>query len=93
MLAYIYSNAEFDQIWKRIRFAKHSDTTLQILGKTVSYSLISANTPDYSDTFSLKISTSPHYSNVKSNSSDYPLNTPSVNDEIESPVKVYSKTN
>ena len=45
----IYSNAELDQISKRIRFAKHSDTTLQILGKTLSYSLISANTPDYSE--------------------------------------------
>ena len=29
----IYSNAELDQCWNRVLFAKHSDTTLQLLGK------------------------------------------------------------
>ena len=29
----ICSNAEFYQFWNRILFAKHSDTTLQLLGK------------------------------------------------------------
>ena len=29
----IYSNAELDHIWNRVLFAKHSDTTLQLLGK------------------------------------------------------------
>ena len=29
----IYSNAELNQFWNRIFFSKHSDTTLQILGK------------------------------------------------------------
>ena len=43
----IYSNAELNQFWNRILFSKHSDTTLQILGKALSYSFISSNTPDY----------------------------------------------
>ena len=43
----IYSNAELDQFWNRILFSKHSDSTLQILGKALSYSFISSNTPDY----------------------------------------------
>ena len=46
----IHSNAELDQFWNRILFSKHSDTTLQLLGKALSYSFISSNTPDYSDT-------------------------------------------
>ena len=29
----IYSNAELDQFWNRVLFAKFSDTTLQLLGK------------------------------------------------------------
>ena len=45
----IYSNAELNQFWNRILFSKHSDTTLQLLGKALSYSFISSNTPDYSD--------------------------------------------
>ena len=45
----IYTNAELDQFWNRILFSKHSDTTLQLLGKTLSHSFISSNTPDYSD--------------------------------------------
>ena len=28
-------------------FSKHSDSTLQFLGKALSYSFISSNTPDY----------------------------------------------
>ena len=43
----IHSNAEFDQFWNRILFSKHSDSTLQLLGKALSYSFISSNTPDY----------------------------------------------
>ena len=42
----IISNAELDQFWNRILFSKHSDSTLQLLGKAVSYSFISSNTPD-----------------------------------------------
>ena len=43
----IYSNAELDQFWNRILFSKHSDSTLQLLGKALSYSFISSNTPDF----------------------------------------------
>ena len=43
----INSNAELNQFWNRILFSKHSDTTLQLLGKALSYSFISSNTPDY----------------------------------------------
>ena len=43
----IYSNAELDQFWNRILFSKHSDSTLQLLGKALSYSFISSNTPNY----------------------------------------------
>ena len=43
----IYSNAELNQFWNRILFSKHSDTTLQLSGKTLSYYLNSSNTPDY----------------------------------------------
>ena len=45
----IYSNAELDQFWNKIFFSKHSNTTLQLLGKALSYSFISSNPPDYSD--------------------------------------------
>ena len=43
----IYSNAELDQFWNRILFSKHSDSTLQLLDKVLSYSFISSNTPNY----------------------------------------------
>ena len=43
----IYSNAELDQFWNRILFSKHSDSIFQLLGKALSYSCISSNTPDY----------------------------------------------
>ena len=43
----IYFNAELDQFWNRILFSKHSDSTLQLLGKALNYSFISSNAPDY----------------------------------------------
>ena len=43
----IYSNAELDQFWNRILVSKHSDSTLQLLGKALSYSFISSNIPNY----------------------------------------------
>ena len=43
----IYSNAELDQFWNRILFSRHSDSTLQLLGKALSNSFISSNTPNY----------------------------------------------
>ena len=45
--ASMFSNAEHDQFWNRILFSKPSDSTLQLLGKALSYSFISPNTPDY----------------------------------------------
>ena len=45
----LYSNAELNQFWNRILFSKQSDATLQLLGKTLSFSFISSETPD-SDT-------------------------------------------
>ena len=45
----ISKNTELDQLWNRILFSKHSDKTLQLLGKALSYSFVSSNTPDYSD--------------------------------------------
>ena len=42
----IYSDAELDQFWNRVFFSNHSDSTLQLLGKALSYSFISSNTPD-----------------------------------------------
>ena len=50
----IYSNAELDQFWNRILVSKHFDTTFHLLGKALSYSFISSNTPDYSDNTFLK---------------------------------------
>ena len=43
----IFYNAELDHFWNRILFSKHSDSTLQLLGKALSYFFISSNTPDY----------------------------------------------
>ena len=39
----IYSNAELDQFWNRVLFAKHSDTTLKLLGKSLSYYFITVH--------------------------------------------------
>ena len=46
----IYSNAELDQFWKRVLFAKHSDTTLQLLGKSLSYDFITVHNEQHSHT-------------------------------------------
>ena len=43
----IYSNAEPGQFWNKILFSKHSDSTLRLSGKTLGYSFISSNTPNY----------------------------------------------
>ena len=45
----IYLIAELDQFWNRILFAKHSDSTLQRLGKALYYTFILSNTPNYYD--------------------------------------------
>ena len=46
----IYSNAELDQFWNRVLFAKHSDTTLQLLGKSLSYDFITVHNEKHSHT-------------------------------------------
>ena len=46
----IYSNAELDQFWSRVLFAKHSDTTLQLLGKLLSYDFITMHNEQHSHT-------------------------------------------
>ena len=43
----IYSNGELDQFWNKILCSKHSVSTLQLLGKALSYSFISSNTPNF----------------------------------------------
>ena len=45
----IYSNAELDQFWNQ-SFAKHSDTTLQLLGKSLSYDFITVHNEQHSHT-------------------------------------------
>ena len=39
----IYSNAELDHFWNGVLFAKHSDTTLQLLGKSLYYDFITVH--------------------------------------------------
>ena len=46
----IYSNAELDQFWNRVLIAKHSDTTLQLLGKSLSYDFITMHNDHHSHT-------------------------------------------
>ena len=46
----IYSNAELDQFWNKVIFAKHSDTTLQLLGKSLSYDFITVHNEQHSHT-------------------------------------------
>ena len=46
----IYSNAELDQFWNRVLFAKHSDTTLQLLGKSPSYDFITVHNEQHPHT-------------------------------------------
>ena len=46
----IYSNAELDQFWNRVLFAKHPDTTLHLLGKSLSYDFITVHNEQHSHT-------------------------------------------
>ena len=46
----IYSNAELDQFWNRVLIAKHSNTTLQLLGKSLSYDFITVHNERHSYT-------------------------------------------
>ena len=44
-----YSNVELNQFRNRIRFSKHSDATLRLLGKAHTYSFISLDAPNCDD--------------------------------------------
>ena len=44
----IFSNAELDKFRNRVLFAKHSDTTLQLLGKSLSYDFITVHNERHS---------------------------------------------
>ena len=46
----IFSNAELDQFWNRVLFANHSDTTLQLLGKSLSYDFLTVHNGPHSHT-------------------------------------------
>ena len=46
----IYSNAELDQFWNRVLLAKHSDTTLQLLRKSIGYNFITMHNEQHSHT-------------------------------------------
>ena len=45
-----YSNADLDQFWNRVLFAKHSDTILQLLGKSLSYDFLTMHNEQLSYT-------------------------------------------
>ena len=44
----IYSNAELDQFWNRVLFTTHSDTTFQLLGKSLSYDFFTVHNERHS---------------------------------------------
>ena len=46
----IHSNAQLDHCWKRVFFAKHSDITFQLLGKSLSYDFITMYNKQHSHT-------------------------------------------
>ena len=46
--ASVYSNADLDQFWNRVLFAKHSDTTLQSLGKSLGFDFITVHNERHS---------------------------------------------
>ena len=46
----IYSKAELDNFWNRVLFTKHSDTTLQLLGESLSYDFITIHNEQHSHT-------------------------------------------
>ena len=48
----IHSSAELDQFWNRVLFAKHSDATLQLLGKSLSYDFNTMHNDQHSHTAS-----------------------------------------
>ena len=65
----------FRSILEQNSFSKHSDTTLQLLGKALSYSFFSSNTPDDSDAY---ISETNPYNTLRNGLHDKLLNLPSL---------------
>ena len=68
-VAVIYSNADLYHFWNTVLFAKHSDTTLQLLGKSLSYDFITVHNDQHSHTGSnpynhLRIGLHDHLSNL-----------------------------
>ena len=39
----IFSSKELSHFWSRVLFAKHSDTTLELLGKAITFDFINDN--------------------------------------------------
>ena len=64
----ICSNAELDQFWNRLLFEKHSDTTLQLLGKSLIYDFITVHNEQHSHTESNP------YNHLRIGSHDHLLN-------------------
>ena len=65
-------------------------THFKFLPKRKQYSNQKPNT---GQSTSITSSSLPHYSSIITNPNDYPLNTSSVTCEMETPVRIYSKTN
>ena len=68
----IYSNAELDQFWNRVLFAKHSDTTLHLLEKSSSYDFITVHNEQHSHTGSNP------YNHLRIGLHDHLLNLPPI---------------
>ena len=64
-------------------------TRFEFLPKRKQYSSQKPNTGQSTSTTSSSL---PHYSSVTTNPEDYPLNTSPVDCEMDTPVRIYSKT-
>ena len=65
----IYSKQDLEHFWDRVLFAKHSDNTLQLLGKAISYEFKSQT-----DTLPLDPKLNNPYNTFRIGLSDYILN-------------------
>ena len=45
----MYSNAELGRFWNRVLLTKHSDTTLQLFGTSLSYDFITVDNEKHSN--------------------------------------------
>ena len=64
----LYSNAQLDQFWNSVIFAKYSETTLQLLGKSSNYDFIIVLNEQHSHTGSNP------YNHLSLGLHDHPLN-------------------